>query len=313
MRPPKALFFASLISAILLLACAPKQAPSRDATMPPSLSEEQFLTSDGVALPVKIWPAEKPKAILLALHGMNDYANFFAMPGPAFAARGITTYAYDQRGFGGGPHIGVWGGAESMRRDMREMVALLRARHPALPIYALGESMGGAVLLTSLRDPQTRPAIDGAILSAPAVWSRADMPLHYRIALWTAAHIAPGMVLSGKGLQIWPSDNVEMLIANGRDPLFLKSNRVDMIWGVSNLMDEARSAPASLPADTVPLLILRGEKDQVIPAAPSKAVITELGARAEAKTYEHGYHMLMRDLSRQVVWDDVIHWITAKH
>ena len=51
--------------------------------------------------------------------------------------------------------------------------------------------MGGAVLLSALAAPQP-PAIDGAILVSPAVWSRADMPALYRVALFLVAHLDAG-------------------------------------------------------------------------------------------------------------------------
>jgi len=47
-------------------------------------------------------PDGTPGAIVLALHGFNDYSNAFATTGQAFAASGIAVFAYDQRGFGAG-------------------------------------------------------------------------------------------------------------------------------------------------------------------------------------------------------------------
>ena len=88
-----------------------------------------------------------------------------------------------------------------------------RARDiPALPVYALGESMGGAVVLSALASDDP-PEVDGVILVAPAVWSRDDMPLSYRAALWLSAHTLPWLHVSGEGLKIWPSDNIPMLRA----------------------------------------------------------------------------------------------------
>jgi len=50
------------------------------------------------------------KAVILALHGFNDYANAFDGPGEIWAKEGIVTYAYDQRGFGAAPERGLWPG-----------------------------------------------------------------------------------------------------------------------------------------------------------------------------------------------------------
>ena len=79
---------------------------------------------------------------------------------------------------------------------------------------------------------------------------------------------------------IVPSDNVPMLRALGRDPLFQKKTRANALYGLVDLMDEARAAPAHLE-DPPPILFLTGAQDQLIPAAPTKAVIAELGSRAD--------------------------------
>jgi hypothetical protein len=107
-----------------------------------------------------------------------------------------------------------------------------------------------------------------------------------------------------------PSDNVPMLRALGRDPLFQKKTRTDAIYGLVNLMDEAREAPAHM-TDPPPILFLYGANDQIIPPAPTQAVIAALGARATVHRYDHGYHMLLRDLDGDSVAHDVADWILA--
>src|SRR3546814_15118199 len=80
----------------------------------------------------------------------NDYSNAFADSGPALAAQGLEVYASDQRGFGEAPHRGLWPGVEALPGDLTTAAGLLRQRHPDLPLYLLGESMGGAVVLAAL-------------------------------------------------------------------------------------------------------------------------------------------------------------------
>jgi len=281
------------------------QAPRGAASRPPALSGESFTASDGTVLPLRHWNATHPRAVMVALHGMNDYSNAFAGAGPVWANAGITTYAYDQRGFGAGPHPGLWSGGDAMRADLCEFVGLLHDHYPGLPVFALGESMGGAVVLTALAAPEgCHPDLAGAVLVSPAVWSRADMPLLYRVSLFLGAHLLPSMTVTGRGLHIVPSDNLPMLRAMARDPLVQKETRIDAIYGLTNLMDEARAAPAHL-VHPPPLLVLRGDKDPIIPKAPSEAMIAQLGARAKVIRYPKGYHMLERDLDGVAVDDDI--------
>jgi len=282
--------------------------PAGQESDAPALTDTYLLARDGEKLPLRVWSADSPKAVIFALHGMGDYSNFIALPAAFWAKQGIVTLAFDQRGFGQAPYPGLWAGGDVMRRDLADAIAAARAKYPGLPVYVLGESMGGAVVLSALAGTLL-PKIDGIILVAPAVWSRSDMPMSYRAALWLSAHTFPGMTVSGRGVvQIWPSDNIPMLRAYSRDPLVQKVTRADAVWGLVNLMDEARHAPEHLTA-TPPILLLYGKNDQVIPAAPTEAVIAALGTKAEVHRYEHGYHMLLRDLDGPVVWQDVVTWI----
>lgn len=306
-----ALLFCVILT-IGLVSCAPVVAPLGLQQDVPVLDTDHFQTRDGLSLPIRHWDAEKPRAVIVALHGMSDYSNAFDMPATWWAERGITTYAYDQRGFGRAPNTGVWPGAPALRQDLIDFVATVHARYPGLPVYALGESMGGAVVLTSLTE-KTSLGVNGVVLVAPAVWSRSDMPFLYRAALWLTAHTVPWMSVSGKGLKIWPSDNIDMLRKISRDPLFQKQTRADAVWGLVNLMDEARKAPIKIKT-APPILFLYGEKDQIIPRAPTEAVVRELGAKApnlklEVHVYPNGYHMLLRDLEGPEVWKDVLSFV----
>lgn len=302
---------AAILLCVIVAACAPVTAPLGLHDANPTVSDESFTTRDGLALPLRHWDAARPRAVIVALHGMNDYSNAFAMPAPFWAEHGITTYAYDQRGFGRAPNIGVWAGEAALTGDLDDCIAAVRARHPGVPVFALGESMGGAVVLTALASPHP-PAADGIILVSPAVWSRADMPFTYRAALWLTAHLMPGLTVSGRGVvKIWPSDNIEMLRKYSRDPLVIKQTRADAVWGLVNLMDDARAAAANLK-NPPPILVLHGEKDQVIPPASAAAAVKALGAKAEDRLYPKGYHMLLRDLEGPAVWNDVVTWIDSR-
>jgi alpha-beta hydrolase superfamily lysophospholipase len=79
-------------------------------------------------------------------------------------------------------------------------------------------------------------------------------------------------------------------------------------------MDEAKSAPDHITT-TPPLLFLYGAKDQIIPVKPTEAVIAALQAKPgiamTVRHYEHGYHMLLRDLDGATVDQGVVDWVFA--
>lgn len=303
---------ASLFLVAVLAACTPRtQDPGPNATdpMPPKLTESHYVTADGVELPLRRWaPDTTPRAVLVALHGFNDYSEAFAGFGDWLAERGILTLAYDQRGFGGSPQTGIWPGHEVLMADIRGAIAAVEEDYPGLPVYALGESMGGAVLMSAWVDEPLD--VDGLVLVAPAVWGRATMPGYQTASLWIFAHTMPWLALTGEGIKRQPSDNIEMLRALGQDPMVIKRTRVDSMWGIVNLMDEALAAAQAFDA---PALLLFGANDDIVPPDASERMIGALPKSADTHqaiaVYPEGYHMLLRDLQGQTVWEDILSWI----
>src|SRR5690606_11685790 len=109
--------------------------------------------------------------VIVGLHGFNDYSNAFAIPAKAWLKQGIATYAYDQRGFGRAPDRGMWPGTETLVADLDTATRLIARRHPGVPLFVAGESMGGAVIMAAVPAGRLKD-VEGAILAAPAVRGR---------------------------------------------------------------------------------------------------------------------------------------------
>lgn len=300
----------SILLAATLAACVPHVQVPGPAVGEPVLTDQALIAADGARLPLHVWvPAGEAKAALVAVHGFNDYGNFIAEAATFLSKQGIWVYAYDQRGFGAAPDAGLWAGMEAMVDDLGTAVRLVRKRHPGVPVHVLGESMGGAVVGVAMvgKDP---PEADGVILSAPAVWARRTQPWYQPVALWLAAHTVPWLKVTSKGIKRHPSDNIEMLQALWRDPLVIKETRIDAIFGLVDLMDAALDAAPNLDK---PALILYGENDDIIPPGSAREMFRLLPSHPRHSRrialYDKGYHMLLRDLQRETVWNDVLSWI----
>jgi acylglycerol lipase len=296
---------------ITLSGCMPAIHPPELTIQPASLRETAFITEDGASLPLRRWlPKNDVHAVLIALHGFNDYSNFFTTPAKYLSRAGIACFAYDQRGFGLAPNRGLWAGQEAYVHDLQVLIRLLKQRYPQRPVYLLGESMGGAVIIAAMGQA-TMPAVDGIILSAPALWARETMPWYQTSLLWVAAHSVPWMTLTGEGMvKVTPSDNINMLRALGRDPWVIKGTRVEAIYGLTDLMDAAFEKARALHANT---LMLYGEKDDIIPKQPTYQFLEQfLATDTHNKTvaiYPNGHHLLLRDLHAETAWQDIVAWI----
>jgi alpha-beta hydrolase superfamily lysophospholipase len=286
---------AALGLAALVLGCAP--AP------PPQLADQ-------ASLPRRTWvPEEPPRAVILAVHGFNDYSNAFTEFGEFAAEHGIAVHAYDQRGFGANPAAGRWPGTRALIEDLELERARMAELHPDRPVYILGESMGAAVVIAAVTSGAELDAA-GFILTAPAVWGGDQLNPLYRATLWVVSRLAPGLKLSGRSLGVMASDNIDALRALSVDPLFIKETRVDAIAGLVQLMDTAYAAADAFPG---PVLVVVGEHDEIVPPGAQTAMIERLRATPCVQVvYPDGWHLLLRDLQRKVVWQDILAWIDGQ-
>jgi acylglycerol lipase len=300
------LFKRNALSALLCvgLACAAEA----QTQVTPEIKSWAFLTSDGTELPMRSWlPAGKPRAVIVALHGFADYSASYSHPAALWARDGIATFAYDQRGFGAAPHVLHWSSSARMIADADETVTAFRARYPGVPIYLIGESMGGAVALMATTG--TRPAnVDGVILVAPAVWEHSLLGTIERSALWITRTTIPGLWLTApRGLNIHPSDNIQMLRAMSRDSLVQLGARADTTAGLMDLMDEAGSQADRIE---LPTLVLYGAHEEVVPHSAMAGFLSRVPAKnVRVAIYPDGYHMLLRDLHGDIVAKDVAAWV----
>jgi acylglycerol lipase len=303
---------AALFAILALSACATPQVQA-PLTPPagfagPEVAADALVVRDGARLAMRVWaPVDRaPDMVFVALHGMNDSSAAWRLAGPWWAEQGVVTYAYDQRGFGRSPGRGVWGG-ELMLDDLRDVVDLVRARHPGLPVVVIGESMGGAVAVSAFASDRP-PAAARLVLLAPAVWGWSSQGPLNRGALWAAARLAGDQAVEPPRWThsaVMATDNLIELIRNGRDPGFSVSTRFDALHGLVDLMERASR---DLGATGVPTLLLYGADDDIIGQAPMRRALERAGDGPGLRTgwYADGRHILNRDLQATVVFADVL-------
>jgi alpha-beta hydrolase superfamily lysophospholipase len=296
---------------MLLTACARAQVQiPGDQPGEPQLAYNHALMEDGYRLPLGHWLPDTPaRAVVLALHGFNDFHQSHAPLASRLADNGVAVYAYDQRGFGDTPQAGIWPGTDRLVSDTRTMIRLLRQRYPERPLYLLGESMGVAVAIIAATTIPI-PDLDGLILQAPAVWGREIQPWYQRLGLWLGVRITPGLELDAAWVDAEPTDDPQWRDYWAGHPLVRQESRIDTLAGVSELMDQALSASGWI---TLPTLILYGGRDEIIPAEAVCHMLYRLPSvqanHLAFAYYPEGWHFLTRDSRSGETRRDIVAWV----
>ena len=267
---------------------------------------ETFVSFDGSKLGLTVWEAEgtaDPGHVVVGLHGMNDWAAAYQFVAPIWAKEGVTTYAYDHRGFGRSPNKGIWPNEDLLRQDLHTAVEVARREHPDAVITVVGISLGGAVAMSTYQTAKPLQA-DRLILSGPGLRGWGAMRLAYRPSLWLSARVRPGWVVTPpKGVRIEPTDHLERLSEIWSNPHMTRANRIDQVHGAVSVMENGHKGAPYLPENT---LVSYGASDYVIPQRTVKRTFKLLPAHVRGVYYEAGFHMLLRDKQSDVVAADYL-------
>lgn len=237
-------------------------------------------------VPVFEWGMKygEPRAIVLMLHGLLQHAECFAPIANHLAQKGYLVVAVDQRGHGSrhfenhpndpGYAIDYPGSIE----DLTAVARSLRAQHPTLPLFCLGESAGAAIAVRSAT--QSPGIFDGLVLCAFAT-----EPRTVRV-LWTAEDVVAHVLHWNREINMsryikkFSSEDNRIKLETMNDPRCRTGISLTELMDTCNFMKNTGRLAKRLQPN-LPLLMIEGQDDQVLDPKSSRKFLTR--ARCENK------------------------------
>ena len=270
--------------------------------------ENWYEGADGERLFFRSWkPAGVPRAAVVFLHGLGDHSGLYPMLADALVPCGMAVYAPDLRGNGRSPgprgHIDSW---SRFGEDLRRLAVRVRAAEPGIPLFLLGNSLGGLIVLDyALRCPE---GVRGVVALSPPLGGIGVPPVL----------LALGRVAS----RVWPRFSLETgmdLTGLSRDPQVVRDVLADPLFhrrGTARLSTEVTAAIARVQQDAprfpLPVLVMHGSADHMVLPDGSRRFIDRVGHPDKRLIeYEDAYHALLADLDRERVLADLVEWIGA--
>ncbi|MBA3496142.1 MAG: alpha/beta hydrolase [Gemmatimonadales bacterium] len=271
--------------------------------------ERRFQGHDGAPLFRRAWPAEGgPRGALINVHGLGDHSGLYAAVAEHLTPLGFAVHAPDLRGNGRSPgvrgHVGAW---RDYREDLGRFVDLIRHEEPGLPVFLLGHSLGGLIVLDyALHRPD---GLRGVITAAAP--------------LGTLAVPAPLLLLGRAMSRVWPSFSLETgmdLSGLARDPAVAAEVLADPLFhrrASARLSTEVAATIARVqhgaPHFPLPVLLLHGAADRMVPPDGSRRFAARVGHPDRCLIeYAGAYHALFADTGREQVFADFERWIVAR-
>lgn len=95
------------------------------------------------------WEAAAPRACVVLLHGVGEYARRHNRLAVYLTRAGFSVYAMDLPGHGHSPgRRGHIGSTDSIMRDINILITYAREHCPDVPFFVMGHSMGGNLALS---------------------------------------------------------------------------------------------------------------------------------------------------------------------
>ncbi len=262
----------------------------------------------GITLFTQTWqPDGDEKAILALVHGIGEHSDRYANLVEHLVPRGYAIHTFDLRGHGRSQgkrgYINSW---DEYRQDIKLFLSETQKTHADKKLFLMGHSLGGLMVLNyALHHPQ---GLAGVIASAPALAQTGVSPWMLTLARLLSS-IAPAMTIKTTLDASMISRIPAVVEAYRCDPLVhdLGTPRLGTELAATMQWTSTRAAEFHLP-----LLILHGADDRIVPASCSRAFFENAPSKIKKRLeYPGGYHEPHNDLQASQAVQDIGDWLDA--
>ncbi len=228
-----------------------------------------------VKVPYRSWLPKKqhPKVVLLCIHALGFSSKSYDNFGRRMAASGIPTYALDVRGFG------EWAKQpeeasmdfEACLTDVEQGLKTLHKAYPKIPVFLVGESMGGAIAIQAAsRYPDQ---VNGLVSAVPSSSERGAMKSTMIVAFKATKHPV-GEIDMAPVIVDGATEDLALRRKINAEPL----NRMDLskkeLSQFEKFMKQTHDAAPLV--ERTPTIVLVAYKDRLVTPAGSVELFNEM-------------------------------------
>lgn len=272
----------------------------------------EFRAADATRLQARAWDADKPRALVVIVHGLGEHSGRYSAVAEHLNGAGCSVFAPDHRGHGrSGGLRGHVDGFERYAADLDLAISEARERTDKnLPWFLYGHSMGALITLLWSLD---RPASDvsGLIVSNPPLRLAVQAPV---LKIWAGrllSRVVPRLRLGNELDEALVSRDPEVVKSYETDPL--NHDLISTRWFTSMEDAQQRLQEAGIAGIRPPQLWFVSGDDRICDPDGSRAFVAAAPRPdIHKREWSDRYHEPHNDLGREEVYEALTDWIEER-
>ena len=279
-----------------------------DALPPRSLTGE-LMAFDGTRLFTRTYkPTEPARAVILGMHGLAEHSGRYEHVAEFLTDAGFVFETFDLRGHGHSDGARAFVKSfDVYLHDFDIVLSEVARRHPNLPVFLFGHSLGGTivVLYTIIHQPE----IAGLVLSAPELKiSESISPVLIKLAplIGKLFPKLPTVVLDKNAISSDPA----VVRQYDEDPLNCRRG-IPARTG-AELNRGIKDIESQMEKLTLPFIIMHGTSDNLADIRGSQKLFEQTrSADKTFKSYDGFYHEILNEPEKLRVLTDLREWLIS--
>ena len=254
---------------------------------------------------------DEAKAIVLTVHGSGEHIGRYLHVAKRLNSKGFSMVGGDLPGLGTSKKIrGHIERFDDYLHKVEEWYSYTRKQWPNLPIFILGHSLGGLIVLRYLQEKQDVSEIAGAIVSSPAVSIGVEVPKWQLATAKVLEKLWPTFRMKS-GIQANQVSRDPVVVANyGKDPLTFSKVSIRWFFEFNRAIEEVWEKADRLKQ--IKLLYLQAGADQLV--NPKEADQFSEKISNEKLTYHHIpnlYHEILNEPEKEEYLELMTDWMNG--
>jgi len=272
------------------------------------MEELRFEGHQGVRLYGRKWETPAARACLVVVHGFGEHSGRYSEIAAYLCSTGINVMAFDWCGHGlsGGKRgfILRW---EDLSDNLDSALKLAAGLYPVIPVFLLGHSMGGTIVLEYVQGSNFVPR--GMLISAPVLGTPGVSKFMLAISKLLTLLTPKLRVSVGLDTNAISRDSLECQKYR-EDPLV--HDKACVGFG-GELADAQKRIFSRAPSITSPILLCYGSADRLVSREPIEEFHAQIGSEDRRLViFDDAYHELHNDIIREEVYHLYSDWILER-